>query len=76
MKTLAVLLLAGVSLGGCAVVPYEPAPVVYAAPPPVVVVRPAPIYGYGGYYGGYYRGYYGGGYGYYRGGPYWHRRWR
>ena len=32
-------------------VPYEPAPVVYAAPPPppVVVVRP---YAYYGYYGG------------------------
>ncbi len=66
MKTLAVLLLAGVSLGGCAVVPYEPAPVVYAAPsPPVVVVRPAPVYRYGGYYGGYYRG-----------GRHGHRHWR
>jgi hypothetical protein len=39
-----------VTLSGCAIVPYEPAPVVYAAPPPpaAVVVRP--------YYGGYYRG--------------------
>jgi hypothetical protein len=61
MKTslaLAALLL----LGACAVVPYEPAPAVYAAPPPppVVVVRP----------------YYYGHYGYYRGGPYWRRGWR
>lgn len=49
MKALAALVLAAASLSGCAIVPYEPAPVVYAAPPPAaVVVRP--------YYGGYYRG--------------------
>ena len=60
MKTSIVLASLVLALGGCAVVPYEPAPVVYAAPPPpagVVVVRP--------YYGGYYRG-----------GPYWHHGWR
>jgi hypothetical protein len=58
--TLAFIALTGALLGGCAIVPAEPAPVVYAAPvaPPAVVVRP---YVYGGYY--------------YRGGPYW-RRWR
>jgi hypothetical protein len=62
MKTTLLVAFAGLTLAGCAVVPYEPAPVVYAAPPPpVVVVRPAPVYGYG-YYGG---GYYGR----------WHRRW-
>jgi hypothetical protein len=45
MKTLLALSLACASLAGCAVVPYEPAPVVYAAaPPPVVVVRPYPYY--------------------------------
>jgi hypothetical protein len=57
MKTLAASLLAllaalvaSVALGGCAIVPYESAPAVYAAPPPAaVVVRPY-------YYGGYYRG--------------------
>jgi hypothetical protein len=50
MRTLLALLIAGVSLTGCAVVPYEP---VYAAPPPppVVVVRPFGYYGHG-YYGG------------------------
>jgi len=55
--TLAFIALTGALLGGCAIVPAEPAPVVYAAPvaPPAVVVRP---YVYGGYY---------------RGGPYWHR---
>jgi hypothetical protein len=63
MKTpaasLLALLAALVALGGCAIVPYEPAPAVYAAPPPAaVVVRPY-------YYGG----------GYYRGGPYWRRGW-
>jgi len=44
------VLTAGLNAGGCAIVPYEPAPVVYAAPPPpaAVVVRP-----YYGYYGGY-----------------------
>ena len=54
------LLAASVVLGGCAIVPYEPAPVVYAAPPPpaAVVVRPY-------YYGGYHRG-----------GAYWRRGWR
>ena len=52
MKTLLALLIAGAALGGCAVVPYEPAPVVYAAPPPAVVVAPRPYY-YGHY--GYYR---------------------
>jgi hypothetical protein len=60
MKTSIVLASLVLALSGCAVVPYEPAPVVYAAPPPpagVVVVRPV------------YRGYY-------RGGPYWHRGWR
>ena len=42
------------SLAGCAVVPYGPAPVVYAAPPPpVVVVRPYASYGY--YRGPYWR---------------------
>jgi hypothetical protein len=51
MKTrLVVLGMAGTAasalLAGCAVVPYEPAPVVYAAPPPVVVVRPYAPYGY------------------------------
>ena len=48
MKTLFALVAAALTLGGCAVVPYEPAPVVYAAPPPppAVVVRP-----YYGYYG-------------------------
>jgi hypothetical protein len=64
MKTLAAsmlaLLAALLTLGGCAIVPYEPAPVVYAAPPPAaVVVRPYPYYG-----------------GYYRGGAYWRRGWR
>lgn len=60
MKAFAALVLAAASLSGCAIVPYEPAPVVYAAPPPpaAVVVRPY-------YYGGYYRG-----------GPYWRRGWR
>ena len=59
--TLAFIALTGALLGGCAIVPAEPGPVVYAAPvvpAPAVVVRP---YVYGGYY--------------YRGGPYW-RRWR
>jgi hypothetical protein len=62
MKTSLALAFAALTLGGCAVVPYEPAPVVYAAPPPppAVVVRP-----YYGYYGGYYRG-----------GPYWRHGWR
>jgi len=50
MKTLLALLVASAALGGCAVVPYEPAPVVYAAPPPAVVVAPRPYY-YGGYWG-------------------------
>ena len=56
MKTYLMLAVAALSVTGCAVVPYESAPVVYAAPPPpVVVVRPAPVYGYyGGYYGRYY----------------------
>ena len=64
MKTLTAsilaLLAASVAFGGCAIVPYEPAPVAYAAPPPpaAVVVRP---YGYRGYY---------------RGDPYWRRGWR
>jgi hypothetical protein len=60
MKTLIVSALAFLALSGCAIVPYEPAPVVYAAPPPpaAVVVRPY-------YYGGYYRG-----------GAYWRRGWR
>lgn len=51
MKAFAALILAAASLSGCAIVPYGPAPGIYAAPPPpVVVVRP---YGYyGGYYGG------------------------
>ena len=48
MKTLLALLIAGAALGGCAIVPYEPAPVVYAAPPPAVVVAPRPYY-YGHY---------------------------
>src|SRR5260221_248511 len=48
MKTLLIALaVSGASLAGCAVVPYGPAPVVYAAPPPpVVVVRPYASYGY------------------------------
>jgi hypothetical protein len=50
MKTLSALLIAAAALGGCAIVPYEPAPVVYAAPRPAVVVAPRPCY-YGGYYG-------------------------
>ena len=62
MKTITALILAAATLGGCAVVPVDPGPVVYAAPPPAVVVQP---YGYYGYYGGYYRG-----------GPYWRRHWR
>ena len=61
MKTIAILLVAAASLAGCAVVPYEPAPV-YAVPAPAaVVVAPRPYY-YGGYY--------------YRGGPYWRHGWR
>jgi hypothetical protein len=62
MKTSLALAALVLLLGGCAVVPYEPAPAVYAAPPPppVVVVRP----------------YYYGHYGYYRGGPYWRHGWR
>jgi hypothetical protein len=48
MKTLLALLIAGAALSGCAIVPYEPAPVVYAAPPPAVVVAPRPYY-YGHY---------------------------
>jgi hypothetical protein len=65
MKTLIALVMAGAVLAGCAVVPAEPGPVVYAAPvavapPPVVVVRPY----------GYYR------YGYYHRAPYWHGGWR
>ena len=63
MKTIAALLLAAAVLGGCAVVPVEPAPVAYAAPP-AVVVQPYGYYGYYGYYGGYYRG-----------GPYCRRHW-
>jgi hypothetical protein len=50
MKTIAAVLLAAAALAGCAVVPYEPAPAVYAAPP-AVVVQPYGYYGYG-YYGG------------------------
>ena len=47
MKTLLALTLVCASLAGCAVVPYEPAPVMYAAPPPpVVVVRPYASYRY------------------------------
>jgi hypothetical protein len=52
MKTLIAFALTAAAVAGCAVVPAEPGPVVYAAPvavaPPVVVVRPY------GYYGGYY----------------------
>jgi hypothetical protein len=48
MKTPAMIVIAASVLAGCAVVPYEPAPAVYAAPP-AVVVQP---YGYYGYYGG------------------------
>jgi hypothetical protein len=50
MKTSIVLASLVLALSGCAVVPYEPAPVMYGPPPPpagVVVVRP-----YYGYYGG------------------------
>jgi hypothetical protein len=55
MKTrLIALAVSAASLAGCAVVPYGPAPVVYAAPPPpVVVVRPYASYGY--YRGPYWR---------------------
>lgn len=50
MKTLTALVIAAAALAGCAVVPYEPGPVVYAAPPPAVVVVPrAHYYGYHGY---------------------------
>jgi hypothetical protein len=50
MKTLLAFLVVCAALGGCAVVPYEPAPVVYAAPVPApVFVRP---YGYYYYRGG------------------------
>ena len=68
MKTTLALLVAGATVAGCAIVPAEPGPAVYAAPmavvpPPVVVVRPYR------YYGGYY-----GHYGYY--GRYGYRRWR
>jgi hypothetical protein len=49
MKTLTALLICASALAGCAVVPYEPAPVVYAAPPPAVVVVPRPHYVYRGY---------------------------
>jgi hypothetical protein len=52
MKLFAILILAGIGLGGCVAVPYGPGPYAraYVAPPPVVVVRPF------GYYGrGYYR---------------------
>jgi hypothetical protein len=50
MKTLSALLIAAAALGGCAIVPYGPAPVVYAAPPPAVVVAPRPYYYGHGYY--------------------------
>ena len=52
MKSVSLVLAASLlaALGGCAVVPYEPAPVVYAAPPPAMVVAPRPYY-YGGYWG-------------------------
>jgi hypothetical protein len=52
MKTILALAIAATALGGCAVVPYEPAPVVYAAPPPAIVVQP---YGYYGYHGRWHR---------------------
>ncbi|HEY6820736.1 MAG TPA: hypothetical protein VI321_01850 [Burkholderiales bacterium] len=48
IKTLSIIAIAASVLAGCAVVPYEPAPAVYAAPP-AVVVQP---YAYYGYYGG------------------------
>lgn len=53
MKTLltlaAAVMTVGLTAGGCAIVPYEPAPVVYAPPPhAAVVVRP--YYGYYGYH--------------------------
>jgi hypothetical protein len=50
MKTSLALVAAVLALGGCAIVPYEPAPAVYAAPPPpaAVVVRPY-YYGHYGY---------------------------
>ena len=50
------VLCAALALGGCVVVPAEPAPVAYA-PPPGVVVVPGRTY----FYGGYYHHYYGGG---------------
>ena len=49
MKTFLLAAALASALAGCAVVPYEPAPVVVAPAPPVVLVRPA--YGYYGYYG-------------------------
>jgi hypothetical protein len=51
MKTSIALAVALLALSGCAIVPYEPAPVVYAAPPPhaAVVVRPY-YYGYRPYW--------------------------
>jgi hypothetical protein len=49
MKTLLALLIAAAALSGCAIVPYEPAPVVYAAPPPVVVAPRPYYYGHYGY---------------------------
>jgi hypothetical protein len=52
MKILLALLIATAALSGCALVPYEPGPVVYAAPPPAVVVAPRPYY-YGHYGYGY-----------------------
>ncbi len=51
MKTLLSLLIAVVTLAGCAVVPVPVGPrYAYAPPPPVIVVRPVP-YAYYGYPG-------------------------
>jgi len=49
MKTSLALIAALLVLGGCAVVPYGPAPAVYAAPPPPPVMVVRPYYGYYGY---------------------------
>ena len=53
MRISTLLILAGFTLAGCAVVPVAGPPGVYvAAPPPVVVVRPRMAMGYAPY--GYY----------------------
>ncbi len=77
MKSLLLVLAAGIGLGGCAIVPAYGPPVAYGpprayAPPGVYAVVPAPVivvrpyYGYYGYSG--YSGYRG----YGRGSRHWH----